>query len=99
MKRVGFDDLDAAPHAVAFPEVEPRVIKLALDAGERVDSHTHPEREVVLSLRAGDLELDLDDETHELSASDVIRFDGRREVSPTAVTDAEALLVLAARSD
>jgi len=99
MNRVRFEDLDAAPHAVAFPDAEPRVVKLALDAGERVEPHTHPEREIVLSLRAGELDLDLDDETHELSAGDVVRFDGRREVSPEAVTDAEALLVLAPRSD
>jgi len=99
MNRVAFDDLDAAPHAVAFPEAEPRVIKLSLDAGERVDPHTHPEREIVFSLRSGQVELDLDDETHDLEAGDVVHFDGRSEVSPKAVTDADALLVLAERSD
>lgn len=99
VNRVDFDDLEATPHAVAFPDAEPRVVKLSLAAGERVAPHTHPEREIVLSVRSGRLELGLDDETHELTAGDVMRFDGRREVSPTAVTDTEALLVLAERRD
>lgn len=91
--------LEAAPHARPFEAGEPMVIRLALEAGERVDPHTHPEREVVLYMRSGEIELDLDDETYDLSAEDVIRFDGQRDVSPHAVTDSEALLVLAKRSD
>lgn len=91
------DDLEAKPHARPFDAGEPSVIRLALDAGERVDPHTHPEREIVLYLREGAIELDLDDETHSLEAGDVARFDGRREVSPSAVEDSEALIVLARR--
>jgi quercetin dioxygenase-like cupin family protein len=96
-EQTALDDLTAEPHARPFDPGEPTVIRLALAAGERVDPHTHPERQIVLSLRSGELELDLDDETHELTAGDVIRFDGRREVSPYAVEDSEALLVLARR--
>ena len=92
------DDLTAQPHARPFEAGEPSVIRLALAAGDRVDPHTHPDREIVLYLRTGAVELDLDDETHRLDAGDVIRFDGRREVSPYAVEDSEALIVLAQRT-
>jgi quercetin dioxygenase-like cupin family protein len=93
------DDLTAEPHARPFEAGEPSVIRLALSAGDRVDPHTHPDREIVLYLRTGTVDLDLDDETHRLDAGDVIRFDGRREVSPSAVEDSEALIVLARRDD
>jgi quercetin dioxygenase-like cupin family protein len=93
------DDLSAAPHARPFDAGEPTVIRLALDAGERVDPHTHPERQIVLYLLDGQIELDLDEETHSLESGDVIRFDGKREVSPHAVEDSEALIVLAQRVD
>ncbi|MFB6165721.1 MAG: cupin domain-containing protein [Haloarculaceae archaeon] len=95
--RVSLDDVTTAPHANLFPDAEPRTIRLALDAGERVDPHTHPDRQIVLFLRSGALELTLDEETYDLDPGDVIRFDGRREVSPRAVADSEALLVLAER--
>ncbi|WP_336002651.1 cupin domain-containing protein [Halorientalis halophila] len=92
---ISLSDLTAAPHAKLFDE--PLVIRLSLDAGERVDPHRHPERTVVLHLLSGTVDLDLDDETHRLEPDDVIRFDGRREVSPEAVEDSEALLVLSQR--
>jgi quercetin dioxygenase-like cupin family protein len=98
-ERASLNELDAAPHARPFEAGEPTVIRLALDADERVDPHTHPEREIVLYLRSGRVELDLDEETYDLAAGDVIRFDGQREVSPYAVEDSEALIVLAQRSD
>jgi quercetin dioxygenase-like cupin family protein len=93
------DELDAAPHARPFEAGEPTVIRLALAAGEWVDPHTHPEREIVLSVRSGELEIDLGEETYEAAAGDVLRFDGRTEVSPYAVEDSEALIVLAERAD
>lgn len=93
------DELTAKPHARPFEPGEPSVIRLALSAGDRVDPHTHPDHEIVLYLRSGAVELDLDDETHSLDAGDVIRFDGRREVSPHAVEDSEALIVLARRAE
>ncbi|MXR50269.1 cupin domain-containing protein [Halovenus sp. WSH3] len=98
-EHASLDDLEAAPHARPFEAGEPTVIRLALEADERVDPHTHPEREIVLYLRSGRLEVDLDEETYDVAPGDVVRFDGRREVSPYAVEDSEALLVLAQRSD
>jgi quercetin dioxygenase-like cupin family protein len=97
-EQTSLDELDAAPHARPFAAGEPMVIRLALSADERVDPHTHPDREIVLHLRSGRIELDLDDETYELDSDDVIRFDGQRELSPYAVEDSEALIVLAQRT-
>ncbi|MFB6083306.1 MAG: cupin domain-containing protein [Halorientalis sp.] len=94
-ERISLADLTASPHAKLFDE--PLTIRLDLAAGERIDPHTHPERTIVLHLLSGAVELDLDEETHDLEPGDVIRFDGRREVSPKAVEDSEALLVLARR--
>ncbi|MFB6080142.1 MAG: cupin domain-containing protein [Haloferacaceae archaeon] len=93
------DALDGAPHAEVFDRRDPRVVRLALDAGERVPAHRHPEANVVAYLVSGRLDLSLDDETHELRAGDAIRFDGRREVSPRAVERSVALLVLAPKAN
>jgi len=98
-EKASLDDLTAAPHARPFEAGEPMVIYLALEAGESVDPHTHPDRRIVLSVRSGRIDLALDGESYTLTAGDVIRFDGRREVSPAAVEDSEALIVLAERSE
>jgi len=91
------DELTATPHARPFDGGEPTVVRLALDAGERVPPHTHPDRQIVLSVRTGVIDLDLDGETREVRAGDVVRFDGRTEVSPCAREASEALVVLAPR--
>lgn len=88
-------DLDATPHANVFPGSEPKTVRLSLAAGERVDSHRHPGRSVVLAVLDGALELDLDDETHALESGDVARFDGDRAISPRATEASTALVVLA----
>jgi len=92
-------ELTATPHARPFGGGEPAVVRLALEAGERVDPHRHPDRRVVILVRSGLIELTLDDEQYTLEADDLIRFDGRREVSPAAVEDSEALVLLAARPE
>jgi uncharacterized protein (DUF2249 family) len=91
------DESDGVPHANVFPGEEPKTVRLRLSAGERVPGHRHPDRQIVVYLVSGRMDLDLDGETLELDAGDVVRFDGEREVSPRAVTDCTALLVLAAR--
>ncbi len=88
-------DLDGSPHANVFPDAEPKTIRLTLAAGESVAPHAHPGRRVVCHLLDGAVELTLGDETHDLAAGDVVRFDGDREISPRAVEDSTALLVLA----
>ena len=99
IERTSLDELTATPHARPFNGGEPVVIRLQLDAGERVDPHTHPERRIVLYLRSGRLELDIADETQTIEPGDVVRIDGRRELSPKAIEASDALLVLARRTD
>lgn len=89
------DGLTATPHDQPFPGAEPKTVRLQLSAGERVPAHSHPDRDVLVYVVTGDLTVELDAETHELSAGDLLRFDGRREISPVARTDATALVVLA----
>ncbi|MFB6156660.1 MAG: cupin domain-containing protein [Haloferacaceae archaeon] len=91
--------LDGRPHAGAFGDGEPRTVRLALDAGESVPEHRHPGRNVVIAVQSGEVTLSLDGEDHGLTAGDLIRFDGRRRVSPRAETDATALVVLAPAPD
>lgn len=93
------DDLEGEPHANVFPESEPKTIRLTLAEDERVDPHRHPGRDIVLHLLEGRIELDLDAETHELVAGDVAQFEGEREVSPYAIENSVALIVLAPRTE
>ncbi|WP_254272411.1 cupin domain-containing protein [Haloarcula marina] len=93
-ERVSLDDLSGAGRQSLF-EGEPKTVRLALDAGEEVPPHQHPERDIVCHLLSGDLSLRLGSETVALSAGEVVRFDGEQDISPRAETECEALLVLA----
>jgi quercetin dioxygenase-like cupin family protein len=93
------DELEGEPHANVFPDAEPKTIRLTLDEGEAVAAHSHPDREIVFYLVHGRVELQLGDQTHELAAGDVARFDGDQDIAPHAIEDARALIVLASRSD
>ena len=90
-------ELDGAPHANVFPDEEPKTIRLTLEAGESVTEHSHPGRDIVLYLLEGRIELTLDDETRDVSAGDIARFAGELDISPSAVDDSVALIVLAER--
>ena len=92
-------DLDGQPHANVFPDAEPKTIRLTLPEGEEVAPHSHPGRDIVLYLIEGTVELQLGDATHEVTAGDIARFDGDQEISPHAVEDSTALIVLANRPD
>jgi quercetin dioxygenase-like cupin family protein len=92
-------EVQGAPHAQLFPESEPKTVRLTLDAGERVEPHRHPDREIVLYVVDGGLELQLGSETHELKTGDVARFDGDQDISPLATEGSTALIVLARRSE
>jgi quercetin dioxygenase-like cupin family protein len=89
-------DMEGDGRGVLF-EGEPRTVRLALAAGESVPPHGHPGREIVCHLLDGELTMTLGESDHELVAGDVLRFDGDQDISPTAETDAVALLVLAER--
>lgn len=90
--------LDGEPHANAFPTDEPKTVRLTLAEGQQVDPHRHPDRDIVLYLISGELDLRLGDGSRRVAEGDVARFDGDQEISPTAITDSTALLVLAQKA-
>ena len=96
---VRLDDLDAEPHARAFPGTEPKTVRLSLDAGESVAEHDHPDRTVLFHALEGAFDVALDGEEYHVEAGELLRFDGERSVEPTAVDDATALIVLAPRGE
>jgi quercetin dioxygenase-like cupin family protein len=89
------DELTDRPHAEVFDEHAPRAVRLDLAAGESLPEHAHPGSNVILHVLDGELTLTLDGEPHDLSAGDVARFGGDREISPRATDRATALLVFA----
>lgn len=91
--------LDGELHANVFPSAEPKTVRLTLDAGEGVDPHTHPDRDIVLYLVDGAIDLELDGEHYSVEEGDIARFDGEREVSPVAREPSTALVVLAERAE
>jgi quercetin dioxygenase-like cupin family protein len=74
---------------------DPKVVHLRLEAGESVPPHRHPGETVVFHVLDGEFALTVGEATERLSAGAVARFDGAQDISPSAETDAEALLVLA----
>lgn len=92
-------ELEGEPHANAFPSEEPKTIRLTLSEGEHVEPHAHPDREIVLYLISGSLELRLDGEPYQVTQGDVVHFDGAQDISPVAKADSTALLVLAAKRE
>ncbi|ESP89843.1 cupin domain-containing protein [Candidatus Halobonum tyrrellensis] len=94
-RTVDLSAVDGAPHANLFPGSEPKTIRLTLAAGDRVDPHRHPGRQVVLYLLEGAVDLTVGDETHSLREGDVARFDGDQDISPHATERSTALVVLA----
>ncbi|MFC6784728.1 cupin domain-containing protein [Halobaculum halobium] len=93
------DELEGEPHANVFPGSEPKTVRLALSEGAVVPVHSHPNRDVIFHLVDGAIELQVGSETHAVSAGDVARFDGDQDISPRAVEDSTALIVLAKQSD
>jgi quercetin dioxygenase-like cupin family protein len=89
------DDLDDHPHAHVFPDGEPQTVRLELDAGQRVPTHKHPDRQVVCHVLDGELDVTLGDSEVTVSAGEIARFDGAQDISPEAREPSTALLVLA----
>ncbi|MFC4990476.1 cupin domain-containing protein [Saliphagus infecundisoli] len=92
-------ELEGEPHSNAFPSEEPKTIRLTLSAGEHVKPHAHPDREIVLYLVTGSLELQLDEEAYHVNEGDVVHFDGAQDISPVAKADSIALLVLSEKQE
>ncbi|WP_459192153.1 cupin domain-containing protein [Halosimplex sp. J119] len=95
-EHVHLPDMDGDGRGVLF-EGEPKTVRLALDAGDRVPPHQHPDRDIVCHVLEGELTMTLGDDTVELVAGDVARFSGDQDISPEAREDSVALLVLAER--
>ncbi|GAB3663610.1 cupin domain-containing protein [Halopiger thermotolerans] len=93
------ESLEQRPHARVF-DGEPKTIRLALEEGEEIPPHQHPDREIVFHVLEGRVSIALgdDDHDHEVAAGELIRFDGAQEIAPTALADTTALLVLAPRA-
>lgn len=90
---VSLDEIEGRPGAVAVSG-PPRVVRLALDAGESVPPHDHPGTTVLLYVVEGAVDARLDGEPHEVAAGELLRFPGERTVAPLAVQDAVALVFL-----
>lgn len=97
-ERAVLEDLEGAPHARVF-EGEPQTIRLTLSAGDSIAPHQHPDRQIVFYVLEGHLTVTLGEDEYELEAGDIVRFDGDQYVSPEAIEDSVALLVLAPRVD
>lgn len=91
--------LKQTPHADVFEQREPRTIRLQLEAGQHLPSHSHPDTNIVLHLLSGQLELTLDENTYELAPGELIRFSGNQEISPHAVEPSTAVIVFAPQVD
>jgi len=81
VETASLDDLTETPREVAFPGSEPKTVWLTLAAGEAVPAHRHPDREIVVHAVSGRLDVRVDGESNVLDPGDLLRFDGRREVS------------------
>lgn len=95
---VNLDAVEATPHAALF-ENEPKTIRLSLAAGEEIAPHQHPDRKIVFHLLEGEVVVTIGGTEHALAPGEVARFDGDQDVSPRALEDSTALLVLAQRTD
>lgn len=93
VEHVRLDDVEGRPGAVALGG-SPRVVRLAMAAGESVPSHDHPGTTVVLYVVEGTVDARLDGEPREVAAGELLRFPGERAVAPLAVEDAVALVFL-----
>lgn len=60
-----------------------------------VDPHSHPGRDIVFYLIEDEIELELDGDTHEVTAGDIARFDADQDIAPRAIEPSTALIVLA----
>lgn len=73
----------------------PRTVRLSLAAGESAPTHQHPEATVIFAVHEGRCDLQVGEETLDLEAGDVARFDGDQDIAPMAREDLRALVVLA----
>ncbi|WP_256300572.1 cupin domain-containing protein [Haloarchaeobius salinus] len=88
---VSVPDLTDAPHATVF-ESDPRVVRLALDADQRLPAHRHPGETVLFHVLDGRVNLTLGDGVLELDPGDLARFDGDVDIAPHAREESTVLV-------
>ncbi|MEY7849977.1 cupin domain-containing protein [Natrarchaeobius sp. A-rgal3] len=86
--------VSGSPIERVFPDAEPRTNLLELPAGERVPEHRHPDRTVVFYVLDGEIELRVGDDSYALGKGDIARFSGDQKISPAAIADSRALVIL-----
>jgi len=93
VERANVDVADEDGRAALF-EGEPRTVHLSLSAEDRVPAHDHRDRDPLS--RAGRRDRARPGRGDPRPrCGDLLRFDGDSQISPKAVTDARALVVLA----
>lgn len=80
---VSVPELTDAPHATVF-ESDPKVVRLALEADQRLPAHRHPDETVLFHVLDGEVELSLGESVLDLEAGDIARFDGDVDIAPHA---------------
>ncbi|MFC4405938.1 cupin domain-containing protein [Haloarchaeobius iranensis] len=88
---VSLPELTDAPHATVF-EAPPKVVRLELQADQRLPAHRHPDDVVLFHVVDGAVDLSLGDDVLELEAGELARFDGDVDISPHA-REASTVLV------
>ena len=88
---VSVPELTDAPHATVF-ESDPKVVRLALDADQRLPAHRHPDETVLFHVLDGQVDLSLGEEVLELAPGDLARFDGDMDISPHAREESTVLV-------
>lgn len=96
---VNIESLENTPHSDVFEAKEPRTIRLKLEKGEKIPPHTHKDKNIVIYIIEGKIELSLNDKNHQLKKGEAIRFDGEKKVSPKAIKDSVALIILASKTN
>lgn len=94
LERAALDGVEGDGRTPLF-EGDPRTVHVALDQGESIPAHQHPGTDILFQVLDGTVDLTLDEESLRLDAGEMARFDGDQDISPAAVTDTEALVVLA----
>lgn len=89
------DDINDGGRTMLFDD--PKTIALSLADGESIPPHQHPGETILFQVLDGKISLLLGDEEHDLTVGDVARFSGDQDISPSATTDARALLVFVSR--
>lgn len=72
-----------------------RVVKKALKAGEHIQSHNHPEANILFTLVKGRVQAFInDDQTFDLEPGKLLSFDGDNYIKANILEDSEIFITL-----